>query len=160
MKKGIIALLSLIIGVTVGGIGIGYLQGKQEENTLKKIDKFKGYYQILNQWLALKHEGKSLESFFEERGYKNVAIYGMGEMGNRLYEELKKTNINVKYAVDKSAFLIYPELESINMEKAQELPEVDVIVVTAAFAFDEIEESLKEKTDSPIISLQNIIFQI
>lgn len=160
MKKGIIALLSAVIGVTVGGIGIECLRGKQDDANLNKINKFKGYYQILNQWLALSQEGKSVALFFEERGYKDIAIYGMGEMGNRLYEELKKSNINVKYAVDKTAYFIYPELEIIEMEENLELPKVDIIVVTATFAFDEIEKELKERTDNPVVSLEDIIFQI
>lgn len=160
MKKGKIVIFSAMIGAVVGGIGISYLQGKQRNTSLNKVNKFKGYYQILNQWLSLKQDGKSVVSFFEGQGYKDIAIYGMGEMGNRLYEELKKSNINVKYAIDKTAYYIYPELEIMDMEEDKELPKVDVIVVTATFAFGKIEEILKEKTDSPIVSLEDIIFQI
>ena len=40
------------------------------------------------------------------------------------------------------------------------LEEVDVIVVTAIHYFDEIESMLGEKVDYPIISLEDIIYEI
>ena len=113
---------------------------------------------MLNQWLVLKQEGKSLEQYFIENGYKTVAIYGMGEMGNRLYDELKDSSIEVKYAVDQNAASTYSELEVFEKEDAFE--DVDVMVVTAIFAFDEIEEEIGDKIKFPIISLEDVVYEI
>lgn len=158
MKKGILSFLSVTVGIVVGGIGINYLRNKQNQASLEKINKFKGYYNILNTWMTLKNEGKQVSSYFVENGYKSIAIYGMGEMGNRLYEELKESNIEIKYAVDKTAYFTYPELEIMDVE--DELPKVDAIIVTATFAFEVIEDKLKDKVDFPIISLEDVIFQL
>lgn len=158
MKKGFITITSLLAGAAVGATAMGKVKNSAVEAKAEKIDKFKGYYNMLNQWLVLKQEGKSLEQYFVDNGYETVAIYGMGEMGNRLYDELKNSDkVKIKYAVDKNADSAYSELEV--LESADDLPEVDVLVVTATFAFDEIEEELSGKIDYPIVSLDDVVYE-
>ena len=158
MKKGTVAVLSTLIGAIAGAAGSGYLGSKQVEQKAEKVDKFKGYYNMLNQWLILKQEGKKLSEYFKRNNYKTVAIYGMGEMGNRLYDELKDSDIEVKYAVDKNAASTYSELDVIELE--DDFDTVDVMVVTATFAFDEIEEEISEKVDFPLVSLEDVVYEI
>lgn len=158
MKKGFLATISAMLGVVAGAAAISKFEGKTIKSKEKDADKFKGYYNMLNQWLVLKQEGKSLEKYFLDNGYKTIAIYGMGEMGNRLYEELKDTSIEVKYAVDKNAASVYSELEVV--EKDSDLGDVDVMVVTAIYAFDEIEEDMGSTVDFPIVSLEDVIYEL
>ncbi len=157
MKKGGVAVLSTLIGAVAGAAAVGKVQGKTINQKAEKVDKFKGYYNMLNQWLVIKQEGKSLEKYFTDNGYKTIAIYGMGEMGNRLYDELKGTSVTVKYAVDKNAASTYSELDVIDPEDDYE--EVDAIVVSAIFAFDEIEEMLSDKVDFPVVSLEDVVYE-
>lgn len=158
MKKGTIAVLSTLLGAAAGAAGSGYLGTKQVEQKAEKVDKFKSYYNMLNQWLILKQEGKNLLEYFEQNNYKTIAIYGMGEMGNRLYDELKDSKIEVKYAVDRNAADTYSELNIIDAE--DDFEEVDAIVVTAVFAFSEIESVISEKIECPIISLEDVVYEI
>lgn len=148
--------LGTVVGAVAGFVVASNLNGKQIP---QKYDKFKGYYNLLNQWLLLKQEGKSLEEYFVENGYKTVAIYGMGEMGNRLYDELKSSQeIEMRYAIDKNAAGAYSELQVLELE--DDLPQVDVIVVTATFAYEEIEKKLNERIDYPIVSLEDVVYEI
>lgn len=158
MKKGMAAVIGIITGTIAGGALTLALSGKKVDQKSQKVDKFKGYYNMLNQWLMLKQEGKSLDEYFKQNGYKTIAIYGMGEMGNRLYDELKNSDIEVKYAVDQNAAGTYSELDVIDVE--DEYEEVDVIVVTATFAFDEINEELGKKVDFPVVSLDDVVYEI
>lgn len=154
-----VGILGTVVGVIGGVSAISTLTKKQILQKTQKIDKFKNYYNISNQWLVLKQEGKSLEQFFIDNKYKTVAIYGMGELGNRLYDELKDSNnIQVKYAIDRNAASTYAEIEILELEAG--LPEVDVIVVTAVFAFDEIEEELKKKVECQIVSLNDVVWEV
>lgn len=124
-----------------------------------KVNKFKGYYQILSRWLALKQEGKQLEQYFVNNDYKTIAIYGMGEMGNRLYEELKDSvKVEIKYAIDKNMKNICSRLSILDLKS--DMPKVDVIIVTATFAFYEIERELSKKINYPIVSLEEILLEI
>lgn len=153
-----VAVLSTLAGAAAGAAVTGKIHGQTIEQKVEKIDKFKSYYNMLNQWLMLKQEGKTLEKYFIDNGYKTIAIYGMGEMGNRLYDELKASQIQIKYAVDKAAENTYSEIEVVDGEDKMEA--VDAIVVTAVFAFDEIESTLEKKVDWPIVSLEDIVYEI
>lgn len=158
-KSGIVKVVcSVILGIIAGGTLSNYFKNKIIDRGNKTVDKFKNYYSLLNQWLSLKNEGKSLEKYFIDNGYSTIAIYGMGEMGNRLYEELKRSSITVKYAIDKNAGSAFSELEVYNLE--EDLEEVDVVVVTAVFAFEEIYEELSGQVDFPIISLEDVIYEL
>ena len=158
MKKKTAAVFSMIIGSVAGSAASMTLLGRKAQQKAKKVDKFKGYYNMLNQWLMIKQEGKTLEEYFINNGYKTIAIYGMGEMGNRLYDELKDSSIQIKYAVDENAAGTYSDIEVI--DKDEEYMDVDVIVVTATFAFDDIEEELQKKVTFPIISLDDVVYEM
>ena len=151
-------VVPVIIGGLAGSIAGMLFMNKKIEDKNKKVDKFKSYYNMLNQWLLLKQEGKTLEEYFVNNGYKNIAIYGMGEMGSRLYDELKNSNIKVKYAVDENAEGIYSEIEVFG--KKEEYPDVDVIIVTAIFEFDSIEKELQKKIKFPVIALDDVVYEI
>lgn len=157
MKKGIVigAFFGMIIGVAADSV-IGRMKlNKKVVEKDKKISKFKTYYNILNQWMMSIHENKRIDTYFINNGYKTIAIYGMGGLGSRLYEELKDSEIEVRYAIDKNAAYTYSEIEVKSLE--DDLEEVDLVVVTA-FPFEDIEDELKEKIGYPIVSLEEVIY--
>lgn len=156
MKKGTVAVLSAIIGAAAGSVATIAIPKNAEKED--KVFKFKSYYNMLNQWLILRQEGKKLDTYFIGKGYKTIAIYGMGEIGNRLYEELRDSGVEVKYAIDKNADSVYTELSV--FELSDELEPVDAVVVTAIFAFDSILEDLKGQVEGEILSLEDIVYEI
>lgn len=160
MKKSR-ALLAGIIGVGIGLAGQEYLKSKEIDKKERKIDKFKNYYNLLNQWLLIKQEGKSLGEYFKQNNYKSIAIYGMGELGNRLYDELKDTDVKVVCGIDKNINNVYCDVSAYSVEEAVNLTKtVDAIVVTAIFAFDEIEGEISSKFDCSIVSLEDVVYSI
>lgn len=162
MKKSTVGILSSIVGAVIGAVaGVtasGTVTNKVVQQNGKRVDKFKSYYEVLNQWLMLKQEGKKIDTYFEKAGYRNIAIYGMGEVGNRLQKELEESEIKILYCLDKEAACLDADSNVIDMEDG--LQGIDVVIVTAMFAFDEIEEDLMAKVDCPIISLEEVIFAI
>lgn len=124
--------------------------GRQREKCKQNL-----YYSILNQWLALRQRDRNLDTFFEGKDIKTVAVYGMRDLGERLCEELSQSRVSVAYGIDKNPFDLKQEFEVLSPE--DDLPQVDAIVVTSVFYFDEIQAVLEKKTDCPVISLQEII---
>lgn len=158
MKKLTIASLAAVLGASAGAIAVKSMQRPKAIRRADHTKKMTEFYQLLIEWLRLKQEGKSLTAFFEQNNYKTVAIYGMKELGERLYDELKDSSVEVKYMIDKNADTIYADVDVVEPEDT--LEEVDVIVVTAIHYFDEIEEALAEKVDYPVISLEDIIYEL
>jgi hypothetical protein len=158
MKKGMVAVISAVLGAIAGSVGQGYIKNKQIDERNKKVDKFKSYYNMLNQWLVIKQGGKSLAEYFIDNDIKTIAIYGMGEMGNRLLDELKDSEVEVKYGIDKQADYTYADIDVVSPD--EELDDVDAVVITAIFAFDEISEELGRNVSCPIISLEDVVYEL
>ncbi len=158
MKKTIISLVSAMAGAAVGAGVMGKTKGKVLTETAKMSDKHLALFLMMNQWVKVKQEGKQLSHFFKNNGYKKIAIYGMSYAGETLIEELKETEIEIAYGIDKKADSLYSDIDVFSMEDL--LEEVDVIVVTAITFYDEIEEKLSEKVKCPIVSLEDILYEV
>lgn len=162
MKKGLSRVLSTLAGAAVGAVAGGMTAGSMSSKKIKKLmdghAKVHELYMAFDHWLRIRQEGKTLVDFFERNNYKTVAIYGMKELGERLYDELQNSGITVKYIIDKNADTIYADVDV--MTPDDELEPVDVVVVTAIYYFDEIEELLSEKVNYPIVSLEDILYEV
>lgn len=158
-------IISTVLGTLVGaasGTAAGYYVADKNKNEKvaekqKRIDKFVGYFNILDAWMSLKEQNISLSEYFKECGYEKIAIYGWGKMGKHLYEDLKDTGIEVPYAIDKNVSGS-GEVKVYNL--SDNLPEVDVVVVSATFDFDAIYEQLADKVYCPIISLEEVVTNV
>lgn len=155
MKK---FLLGLIFGLVTGMLFMEEKTRKIIKNKEKWGEKFKTYYDILNQWMTLLYDNKSIATYFIENNYKTIAIYGMGKLGILLYKELEKSEIKVKYCIEKNPNHSYPDIEIKCL--GDEFEKVDVVVITAVSEFNNIVKNIKEKVDSPIISLEDIVYEI
>lgn len=140
-------------------VGAVYV-GVQEEKRLDKMEDLNKkqicFYNLLIEWLGLKQQGVNLKEYFEFNGYKSVAVYGMKEFGERLVEELKDTGIEVKYVVDRNKDAVVTSLPKYTPD--EELPEVDVMVVTAVYYYSDIAEEMEEKVTFPIVSLEDVVY--
>ena len=162
MKNGGKTIISTLMGAAAGAIAAGaaskttsskIISAKSE--TLKKVHVL---YNVFDRWLQIRQEGRTLAEYFMKHNYKTVAIYGMKELGERLIDELKDSDITVGYAIDKSADEIYADVDIVTPD--DELEPVDVIVVTAIYYFDEIADMLSEKVDYPVVSLEDIVYEL
>lgn len=157
-KNGISIIISGIIGTIAGGIATGAKLNQTVKAIQDQERKMNSYYHLFNKWLILRQEGKSLVDFFEQNHYKEIAIYGMKEFGERLFDELKGSAITVKYVIDKNIDGVYADIDVVTPD--EELEPVDAIVVTATHYYDEIEDMLYEKVDYPIISLEDVLYEV
>lgn len=124
---------------------------------IKEKDKYFSFFFILEQWLSNKQNGLRVEEYIKKSGYKDVAIYGMGVLGNLIYNELKNTDINVLYGIDKAADNMYFDVPVIKDIKNGQ--KVDAIIVTAVNEYPDIEKKLKKYVhETEIISLESIIY--
>ncbi len=153
-------VLMMVVGLASAAVAGSVVTVKKMKVVGVKKNKFRLYYDTTNQWLMLKNAGKGVENYFSNNGYKTMAIYGMGELGNRLYEELRGSDkVEVKYAVDKkSGYLYEGDLRILLPDNELEL--VDVIVVTPVSDFEEVQKTLSEKINCPIISLEDVVFEL
>lgn len=159
MKKSSISVLSTITGAIFGAdMAKRFLLHKTKE-IQSMSDKHLALFLMMNQWVKVKQEGKSLITYFDKNGYKKIAIYGISYAGETLINELIGTSVVIAYGIDKNMNNTCFKGIDIMMLDA-ELPEVDAIVVTAITFFDEIEEKLSMRVTCPIISLEDILYEL
>lgn len=156
MRKEII--LSALAGTIVGAMFAAKIEGNILKETERTSAKHLAMFHLMNQWVKVKQEGKNLSLYFEENGYKKVAVYGMSYAGKSLINELKDSHTTVAYGIDKRADAVYADIDVVSME--DELQKVDAVVVTVITLFDAIKRELSEKIDCPIISLEDILYEV
>lgn len=155
MKKGVISVVSILAGAAAGAAAVGKITGSRLGKTEAMSNKLHSLFLMMNRWVNIKQKGKNLASYFEKNGYQKIAVYGMSYAGETLLEELKDSDVEVLYGIDKNSDVIYADIDVVTPEDS--LEEVDAVVVTAVTFFDEIEEVLSSKMNCPIISLEDIL---
>lgn len=158
MKKGVVSVISALVGAAAGIGAVGKLGNEKLKKAQGYADKHLALYLMMNQWVKIKQENKSIADYLEKNGYKQIAVYGMNYVGETFLAELDNTNVVVKYAIDKNAERIYADVDVVLPD--DQLQNVDAVIVTPITFFDEIEEMLSKKLDCPIISLEDILYEV
>lgn len=121
--------------------------------------KYLIYFQLMDRWLASKYEGKKVSDFLEKEKIKKVAIYGLGNMANRLVEELDGEKVEVEYGIDRDICVTSSNLKNI-YSPLEILPPVDAIIVTPIFEYEIIKNDINKKYSYRVISLETIIYSL
>jgi len=144
--------------------GILWKAKKMIEHSDNMMVRYKSYYDMTNQWLRAKNSKKSAIEYFKNNDISKIAIYGLGELGTRLYEEIKDSEIEVAYFIDKNADEIYYGIDDIPVVGINDIASqesVDAIVVTPIYDFEKIEEDLLDiEIDTEILSLEDVIYEL
>lgn len=128
---------------------------KKLQNKQVEIEKNIQISQFLNNWLQMYQMKKTMIPYIMYMGYTNIAIYGMGILGQRLYDELEGSSITVKYAIDRNAANI-KDLVDVK-HPSEELEDVDAVIVTSLYYFDEIKRDMDSKMGCPVISVMDCL---
>lgn len=131
---------------------------KQLEYEHSIADKNNELLHLCNEWLGCKIDGKSLVDYFAWKGYKSIAIYGASMLGKSLLKELSNSEIKVMYFIDNKLKRDISGVHIYNGE--QELPPVDVIVVTPFVYYDAIKKQNESRVNCPIVSLEEIVLTV
>ncbi|MCI8591401.1 MAG: hypothetical protein HFI88_03420 [Lachnospiraceae bacterium] len=162
MKKVMIPILSAGAGVLAGMAAGAGLTKKASNTEIAKeremAEKHLALFLMMNRWVEVKQQGKSPADYLLTKKYQTIAIYGMSYAGERLVEELKNSGVTVSYGIDKKAGGVYSDMEVVSPEDG--LREVDAVIVTSIFFMDEIEKALSVKLSCPVISLEDILYEL
>lgn len=132
---------------------------KEKENRKHKynLSKYIRLNRMMNRWVQIKQEGKKITDYTKDR-YKTIAIYGFGYAGERLQDDFENDGIKIDYIIDQNANNLVSSIEIYSMQ--DELPEVDLVIVTSIMEFSEIKKMLGCKIDSEVVSLEEILFEL
>ena len=150
MEKGKKYLLSSLFGLGIISVSCIWIQQGCINRWKKQANKDRGLFLLMNQWVNLKQDEKRIENYFIHNKLKRIAIYGMSYVGKRLVKELKDTEVEVIYGIDRDAANIYSEIELVTIDA--DLKEVDAVVVTSIDEYNAIYNMLSQRIRCPIIA--------
>lgn len=128
-----------------------------EQNTVEN-DKYFRLFSIMAQWMKKKQMGRQLSVWLEERGFKHIAIYGMGDIGECVALELMNSDIKVDYGIDQNVEILSCLDKIYSLDDV--LPAVDAVIVTPIMYYVKIRAQLMMKTKATILSIEDIIDEI
>lgn len=136
---------------------IGNLQVYEKNTNVEQTKKAVERNTLLLRWSEMNQKGLSFETYFKARGIEKIAIYGMGELGRRLYDELENSGIRVSHILDRNpgnmkSILDFTPLDGQKMQ-------VDMIVVTVIRA-EYILRNLRDRGYEQVIDLTELLEEL
>lgn len=132
-------------------------------SSMDSINSDKENFFILKRWLENKNVGKTFAEYFQQCGYETIAIYGVGDLGRLLYEEIKNSKIRIKYFVDRNGEGIH-EIDGIPviiLKQIDEMEAVDILVVTVPQIYDMVAKILAQHVPKiSTLSLQEAVCEV
>ena len=121
----------------------------------KNVQKYRQFYKLLLCWIKKIQNQKSIIEYLQKQNLNKITVYGYGDVGKLLYNELINTNIVVTEILDKRD--IRTENNLVIKKPQDGNRDVDAIIVTAIYYFDEIKKELCQLGYKNIISLQKLV---
>lgn len=158
MKKIIYTICFFISGIAMGMIIKRTYMKKSIIKALLLSNNNYTSFRVMNQWVSVRQEGRQLSEYFERKGYRRIAIYGMGDIGEALLSELDKTKTKVLYGIDQNADAVFSNIDIVSLK--DKLQKVDAVVVTVIHSFEAISAEIQKKLDCPVISIVDVVYDI
>ena len=120
--------------------------------------KYREMFKVMYFWIQNINHGKRISDYLKNKNVKKIVIYGAGDIGKCLCEELVRENIDVLYFLDKNKI---GSIYGVPIKKTIICPEeVDFVIVTTLNCFFEVKNELQKNFLGEIEALDNIIYKL
>lgn len=122
-------------------------------------EKYLTWVRMYDLWLMNIQNQKKIDEYLLNKGIYRIAIYGMSYLGTRLFYELKDSLVKVVCGLDKNSDIRVVGLD-VKKPDCAETEEIDAVIVTALFTYDEIEKNLKKVGYKKIIAFDELLYEL
>lgn len=155
--KRVFEILDIVLGLEIIMSLIKQFRSKKTDKKSSN-DKMAVYYQLMNKWMKLREENKSISDYMEQHGFETIAIYGMGDIGKHLRKELENSKTQISYAINKEVDYQVVDMDTYSPES--EMPPVDAVIVTPVMEYEDICKALTGKMSCPILPITDVINEL
>lgn len=127
-----------------------------EDNHIKLLSKFQKMFFVYNTWMELSERKIYVEDHLLQKNICCVAIYGFSYIGKRLYGNLNKSKICVKYFIDMNAEYLDGETVPVYKPDAK-LAAVDMIIISLVDEVEGIRERLRTVSKAKICAITELL---
>lgn len=162
MKIKRILICSVVGIVVVTFIRMIWFFYRVVENRIAFAERYRAYYELVNQWMSNKNKNHSLVNFLREKNINKVAVYGNGSLGKLLIHDLQAENMEIVCIVDKGAKEIKTgnQIPIVPLKNTSILSKADILIVTPIADYADVLEDLHENDiQMEIVSLEDVIYE-
>ncbi|MDE7432751.1 MAG: glycosyltransferase family 4 protein [Lachnospiraceae bacterium] len=134
------------------------IEDADEKNKRISYMKSASVLEPVLKWLEIRQKGHSLKEYFRSNNIRSIAVYGMGILGCRFYDELEDSDIEIKYLIDRNPNGMDKVLEFVSLDN--EKIDVSAIVVTVISQERQIINEILMRGYRKVIGLSEIINSI
>ncbi len=150
----IILCISCVLVIWIG-VAIAFTRlYKKYVSLIKSTKKNNYYFGLLKIWMSKRNQGKSIGNYLRSIGIEKTAVYGFGDIGKLLCEEIALDKIEIECVIDRNRIESHYRFYTIE----DTIPNPQAVIVTPYLEYDQISEMLKGIFDCEIISLEDIIY--
>lgn len=143
-------MVSCLSKEEVGVFALGVSEGKKAGYE-KIVEKNQMILDLEKKWIECLIKGKKIANVYTD---KNIAIYGFGMLGKLLYTQMTQEKIHVECIIDK---YLCDEKNPLLTTSYPEEKHIDIVIVTPVLHYDEIAGDLRNKSNTTIISIADLI---
>lgn len=134
---------------------------KERRMLKKELERFQWLLKITNELLCLNISQKHWYQPLERKGYQNVAVYGMGELGIRLVEDIMlNSSMKLLYGLDQNAHQLSLVCPVYQLEEIYDLPKPDIIVLAAYSTDDSLKRSIADVSGCEVLKIEEAIHAV
>lgn len=132
----------------------------QIEILKKEVTRNHKLYITMLRWKLLSNGRISVTDYLIDSGYKKICIYGMGDVGKILADEVLNSEIKLEGYIDKKVNN-YGKVKKIARNDIAKYKNIlDAVIVTAVGDIDVIEKDLCKEISCPILSLDELLDEV
>ncbi|WP_300809009.1 hypothetical protein [uncultured Acetatifactor sp.] len=124
----------------------------------KSVDSTYSKYVTIKRWFMLCQRNMQLFNYLQKRRIQTIAIYGMGEIGEMLFQNLKNSPVKVLYGIDQRAEQLHSDVPILRLEQIHD--EIDMIIITAKVDYQSIRNSLMQYVQCDVMTLDDILTEV
>lgn len=150
----LLCVLLLILIVLV------FMDMRQRKEKYVKDKRAVNNYRVLLKWMEDFQKKIPLKEYFSRHDINRYGVYGVGELGGLFLNEMYDEDFKPEFIIERNSLgLTDYKVPIITVDEVHYLKNVDCIIITAPFLFNELRLNLTENGfEGKIVSLEDIIF--
>ncbi len=112
-------------------------------------------YRIIKRWLILYQKNIRLADYFQKKHIRTAAVYGMGDIGELVLQDLRDSSVKVLYGIDRRADQLQGGVPILRLEEIKE--QVDMVIIAAKVDYDDIKKSILQYMECDVMTLEDVL---
>lgn len=161
MNEARLLLLIVLLLLLVCAYLVLVINGQKRIASIKRRDheRILGINELAYQMIQIEIEGYPLRKRLQDMGIKTIVIYGMGELGERIMNDIiLNTSMKLLYGMDRGAKDKNMIVPVYTLEDAKECEKPDLVLLTTYTKDKSLKELIEKEMETKVICLEEIIY--